>query len=189
MKKYLLMLLATTVLFSVPTLSANNAVRVGVGLPRPIVFEYERKLNNIFPNLSAFVNYGSGTFEFEETSTTLSGLGVGARYKLPFIGYVGVGYGTFNTEYSYIASETVGSIQASAKVTVDADFSGLIFEYGKEFGLGPVLLGGKVNYLVASPKISAKADDTEVQDIDDVQEGMAELKGIPGAEIYVGIAF
>ena len=188
MKKYLflfcLILVCSTSVFG----GANNVVRLNGEFPRILSVEYERKLNQIFPNLSAFINYGGAPVTIEEEKTELYGLNAGLRYKLPFIGYIGVGYGSLDMDYSYVATATQGSISKDAKVNVDGTLSGLLLEYGKELGIGPVLMGGKVYYLMGSPDITATVEDVAVED-SDVDQGLATIDGMPGVAVYVGIRF
>ena len=68
-----------------------------------------------------------------------------------------MGYGSLNVNYSYVATLTSGQIKANDTVDVDGKLAGLFFEYGKELGLGPVVIGGKFSYLMAKPDLTAKS--------------------------------
>ena len=81
-----------------------------------------------------------------------------------------------------------GSIQANDTVDVDGKLAGLFFEIGKEFGVGPVVVGIKFSYLMAKPDVSAKVREQSTND-EDVQKGVATVDGIPEASLYVGFAF
>ena len=186
--KFLLIILAVFLLQS-GLQAASNVVKLNAGFPRPMSLEYERKLNNVFPGLRAFASIGSGSFEIEDSSTKLSGFNFGARYKIPFLGYVSAGYGNINVDYSYVATVGSGQIQANDTVNVEGKLAGLFFEYGKEFGLGPVVVGGKFSYLMAKPDVSAKVGNTKINNDDDIQNGVATVDGIPEASVYVGFAF
>ena len=107
--------------------AADNVVKLNAGFPRPMSLEYERKLGKVFPGLRAFATIGSGSFDIEDSSTELSGFSLGARYKIPFIGYVSAGYGTLNVDYSYVATVQSGQIQANDTVDVDGKLVWSIF--------------------------------------------------------------
>ena len=62
----------------------------------------------------------------------------------------------------------------------------MLFEYGKDFQLGPVILGGSVGYIMGSPDISAKVAGNDVKS-DDVNSGVATIEGIPQFGFYVGL--
>jgi hypothetical protein len=189
MKKTINLLLAAIILaLPVSTQAFENNVKLNAGLPRLTSFEYERKLNNVLPNLSAFVNYGSGEFDLDSIKTTINGLGFGARYRLPFLGYIGLGYGTLNVDYSYVQTISKGSISQGETVDVSGKFSGLMIEYGTDIRLGPIMIGGSAGYIMGSPDISAKANGTTVES-DDVNSGAATINGMIQAGVYVGYAF
>ena len=189
MKKSINLLMAAVLLaLPISAQAFENNVKFNGGFPRMTTFEYERKLNNVFPNLSAFVNYGTGEIDIESSKTKMNGLGFGARYKIPFLGYIGVGYGTLNIDYSYVQTVAKGTISQGAQVDVSGKFGGLLFEYGKDFQLGPVILGGSVGYIMGSPDISAKVAGSDVKS-DDVNSGVATIEGLPQFGFYVGFAF
>ncbi len=190
MKKTINLLLATIILaLPVSTQAFENNVKLNAGLPRLTSFEYERKLNNVLPNLSAFVNYGSGELDLDSQKTTINGLGFGARYRLPLgLGYIGLGYGTLNVDYAYVQTIAKGEISQGEKVDVSGKFSGLMIEYGTDFSIGPVIIGGSAGYIMGSPDISAKVSETVVES-EDVNSGVATIDGMIQAGVYVGYAF
>lgn len=189
MKNKFLLIILSVFLLQTGLKAADNVVKLNAGFPRPMSLEYERKLGKVFPGLRAFATIGSGSFDIEDSSTELSGFSLGARYKIPFIGYVSAGYGTLNVDYSYVATVQSGQIQANDTVYVDGKLAGLFFEIGKEFGVGPVVVGGKFSYLMAKPDVSAKVREQEITNDEDVQKGVATVDGIPEASLYVGFAF
>lgn len=189
MKKTINLLLAAIILaMPVSTQAFENNVKLNAGLPRLTSFEYERKLNNFLPNLSAFVNYGSGEFDLDSEKTTINGLGFGARFRLPFLGYIGLGYGTLNVDYSYVQTIGKGSINQDETVDVSGKFSGLMIEYGTDFSIGPVIIGGSAGYIMGSPDISAKVNGIGVER-EDVNSGAATIDGMIQVGVYVGYAF
>jgi hypothetical protein len=189
MKKLINLLMAAIILaFPISAQAFENNVKLNAGLPRLTSFEYERKLNNVFPNLSAFVNYGSGEFDLNSEKTTISGLGLGARYRLPFLGYIGIGYGTLNVDYAYVQSVGSGDIGIGETVNVSGKFTGLLIEYGNDIRLGPVLIGGSIGYISGSPDISAEVNQQNVNS-EDVNSGAATIAGVPQASFYIGFAF
>ena len=106
MKKLRNLLMAAIILaLPMSTQAFENNIKLSAGLPRLTSFEYERKLNNVFPNLSAYINYGSGEFDINSNKTKVTGIVLGARYKIPFLGYIGAGYSTLNVDYTYVQSK------------------------------------------------------------------------------------
>tara|TARA_A100001015_G_scaffold321352_1_gene451673 strand:+ start:7958 stop:8524 length:567 start_codon:yes stop_codon:yes gene_type:complete len=188
MKKYFLLVLLITVVSSTSLFAGKNSVRLGVEAPRVMSLEYERSFGILLPGFSVFANYGSGDFDLDGDKTSVSGLNFGARYKIPILGYISIGYGNLDIDYSYVASVNSGSVTVGQTVDVDGSFSGLLIEYGKEFGVGPVFLGGKVSYIAGEPSVSGTAGGTAISD-DDIDSGAAELKGLPGFAFYVGYSF
>ena len=186
MKQLLLLTLSILLLFNSNSFAAKNAVRLSAEFPRLISYEYERKI--LIPGLRAFINYGSADVTIDDDETSIDGMNLGIRYKIPFLFYVGVGYSNNNFDYSYTADVSSGSISAGQEVSVDGSISGLYTEIGKEFGLGPVLIGGRVTATFGSPSYTATTDGIEVSD-EDVDSGLADINILPGAALYVGIRF
>ena len=89
--------------------AADKNIKVGMTMPRSIMVEYEQKL--AIPMLSAFINYGAGNVSIESEKTSINGLGLGARFNIPILGYIGLGYGVLNLDYSYNQTVTKGSVQ------------------------------------------------------------------------------
>ena len=189
MKKFFTLLFVPFVL-SLPITSHafENNVKVNLGLPRMTSFEYERNLNNVLPNLSAFINYGTGELDLSSEKTKINGLGIGARYKIPFLGYIGLGYASLNVDYSYLQTIASGGISAGSSVDVSGTMSGFLIEYGKSFHLGPVILGGSLGYIMGSPSVSGKVGNQKVNS-KDINAGLATIDGMPQFGFYVGFAF
>ena len=189
MKKGLCLLLTCmAVSFTIKAVASENNVKLNVGLPRMSTFEYERSLNNVLPNLRAYINYGSGELDLQSQKTKISGLGLGVRYKIPFLGYLGLGFGTLNVDYAYTQTVAQGSISANDSVDVSGKLSGILLEYGTDFRFGPVIIGGSVGYIMGAPDISAKVESTTVES-EDVTSGIATVNGLPQFGVYVGYAF
>ena len=180
MKKIMMLLVAITIIGVSDRINAyENNIKFGVGLPRAINLEYERYLNNVFPNLSAYVNYGTGEFKFDDVDTKLNGFGLGARYKIPFVGKFSFGFLTLNLDYKY---QELGQT-----VDVSGQMSGLIIEYIREFKFGPISVGGSLSYLMGKPNVTAKKGETELNS-DDI-DGLATAEGLPEFRLHVGYAF
>ncbi|MEK9726712.1 MAG: hypothetical protein VW397_01255 [Candidatus Margulisiibacteriota bacterium] len=188
MKKLFLLLFSVLIITGSNAYSADNVLRFNAEIPRLTSFEYERKAGIFLPGLSGFINFGSGSIDLDEVESDVSGLNFGVRYRVPFLGYLSLGYGNLDVNYSYVETVTVGAISAGSTVSVDAKFSGLLIEYGNELGIGPVVVGGKLFYLMGQPDISASADGTPVSD-SDIDEGAATIDGIPGFAVYAGFSF
>ena len=186
MKRILLLTLSILLLFNSNSFAAKNAVRLSAEFPRLISYEYERKV--LVPGLRAFINYGSADVTIDDDETSIDGMNLGVRYYIPFLFYVGVGYGSNNFDYNYTAEVNSGGITAGDQVNVDGSFSGLYTEIGKELGIGPVLIGGRATATFGTPSYTAKVQGVEVND-DDVDSGLAEVSFVPGAALYVGIRF
>ncbi len=189
MKKGLSLLLVCMAVFLPGKVAAyENNVKLNAGIPRMTTVEYERNLNNVLPNLSAFVNYGTGEIDMKNEKTKINGLGLGVRYKIPFLGYLGVGFGNLNVDYSYTQTATSGDISVGSKVDVSGTIGGMLIEYGTDFRFGPVIVGGSVGYIMGKPSISAKVGSTDVNS-DNVNSGLATVEGLPQLGFYVGYAF
>ncbi|MGC6367379.1 MAG: hypothetical protein ACON35_05195 [Candidatus Marinamargulisbacteria bacterium] len=190
MKKKLLLTVLFVLCLNSNLIAATNAIKFNVlNIPRPFAIEYERKLSSLLPGLRAFASYGSGSVKYESYSTDFSGITIGARLKIPFLGYIGTGFGSMNADYSYVASKTVGEISVNDNVIVDGKLSGLFVEYGQELSVGPVLAGVRVAYLMAKPALSATVAGNKINDTSSIDQGLAKIPGLPEVSAYVGINF
>jgi hypothetical protein len=186
MRVFQLFIALLCTLFISNVFSADHKLRLGTDVIYETHFEYEF---SIIPFLGGYVNYGSGDRKIDKYNTSTNGYKVGTRFYIPLIGYLGVGYQHINFDYSYIASQASGSISQNDTVTIGGALSGLVFEAGKEWGVGPVILGANANYLLVSPSsLSAKANNVSV-DSDDVTEGIVDQTSLWNVAAYIGIQF
>ena len=167
--------------------AANNNIKLNFGIPRLTTVEYERKLP--IPGLNVFVNYGTGKISWKSRKTTISGLATGVRYKIPILGYLGIGFESLKVNYSYTQKIAAKNINISDIVKVDGKLNGLLIEYGTGFKIGPVMIGGNIGYIKGTPKVtSAKVGSVDVNK-DGVNSGIATVKFIPQFGFYLGFAF
>ena len=188
MKKFLLMLVASIMILGQNIHAGDNIFRLNAEIPRITSFEYERKVSMWLPGLSGFINYGSGSFDIDGDETNISGLNYGARYKIPFLGYISIGFGNLDIDYSYVATTTSAGVSIGNTVNVTGSISGTLIEYGNELGIGPVLVGGKLFYLMGTPDVSGTVAGQAISD-DEIDSGAATIDGLPGFSLYVGLTF
>ena len=185
-KSFLVVLMA--LMMSVAGNAYENKIRLSAGFPRVNSFEYQRALNNVFPNLSAYINHGSGNYELESINTKVEGISLGARFKIPFLGSLGLGYAVYDVNYQYNQSESLNGIEVGSTVNVRGTFSGPLLDYLYEFGLGPFVIGFSSGMLIAEPTITATVGGTKI-DSDDVTQGATKIKALPQLSFHVGYAF
>jgi hypothetical protein len=179
-KKLLCSISFFLVIFSTFSYAYENNIKFGIGFPRALTLEYERYLNKIFPNLSAFVNYGYSSFTYEEKNTDLSGYGIGLRYKIPFVGKFGVGIMAINFDYSYN--------EQGVLFDVNGDIDGVYFEYIKEVRFGPISVGGTLGYMPNKPKLKVRKNGV-VAPLQDVSVGFGSIKSLVEVRAHVGFSF
>ena len=181
----------------------NNNIKIGMAIPRMTTLEYERKLPGGF---SAYGNYSTAEVDIESIKSEINGTAAGIRYeiplfkylrKIPFLGpvgkifiidYVGIGYGNIDIDYNYIQTIAKGAISQDAPVNVQATFGGAMVEIGKDYQIGPVLLGLNISYIPGSPDIAATVTNTPVPS-GDVNAGAATIEGLPNITLQLGYAF
>ena len=187
MKNYLILGIATIIFtFSPSTQAAGKNIKFGMSIPRLTLVEYEQKLG--IPMLSAYINYGTGSPKIESQKTSISGVGLGARLNIPILGYIGLGYGMLNVDYSYIEPTQKVSINAGSRVDVDGSMNGLVIEYGKTFSIGPVLIGGSLGALLGKPSVTGKVNGIKVTS-SEIDAGLANVEWLPQVGFYLGYSF
>ena len=101
-------------------------------------FKYER---NIIPLLSGYVKITpTSEFEFNDDKFSYSNFDFGVRYNVLFF-FVGAGYGSSTGTYE------------SNSLKADISISGITFEIGQKFGLGPIAFSYSVGSQMADISI------------------------------------
>jgi hypothetical protein len=179
--KLLLLSLALGLLLT-SSVSAGQAIRVGMGLPTGAFGEYEYKVS--MDQIGLFANYGtlSGTVSAlggNSSDVKLTSWSVGARYYL-FLGFhVKAALSSISADGSATDSVTSLSVDATAKAT------GLDIGIGQEIGIGPVFIGVDGGAIMAKPEITSNAPNELTGGILDTFD----ISMIPYVKAFLGFKF